>query len=74
MTYQRGDFVRLSSGDRRIRAMVMLASPNGRSLVLGFEGLFRGHLGMMPVLQDEAGVYHTVFTDAVVEIERLERP
>jgi hypothetical protein len=69
-----GDFIRLTCGDRTVEATVLLASPNGRSLMLAFDALLDGHLGMMPVLQDEAGVYHAIVTDTVIEIEPMEQP
>jgi hypothetical protein len=72
--YERGDFVRLTCDGGHKDAMVVLASDNGRSLMLQFNGMLRGYLGMMPVLRDEAGVYRALFDDMVVGIEPLERP
>lgn len=42
---------------------------NGRSLMLTFDGILDGHLGAMPVLQNEEGVYRSVMTGVVVTIE-----
>lgn len=56
---RRGDYVRLTIGEWAIDAFVGLASENGRSLMLFFDGaapVGGGFaLGMLPVLQDEDG-------------------
>jgi hypothetical protein len=72
MTLKRGDFVWLTCGERTVEAMVLLRSMNGRSLMLGFDAMLDGHLGMMPVLQGEDGVYRALVTQKVIEIK--ERP
>lgn len=71
----RSDRVRLTFNGRTVRAMVLLASDNGRSLMLGFDGALRAkgdnvYLGAMPVLQDDAGVYRDLCGNDVVLIER----
>jgi len=50
---QRGDKVRFQFQGRTIDAMVILASVNGRSLILSFEGLVSGYVGMMPVVWED---------------------
>lgn len=49
---------------------VIFASPNGRSLMLGFEAILHGHVGMMPVLQGEDGVYRSLIGNLEVIITR----
>lgn len=73
-TFQRGQFVRLTYGGNVIKAMVMLASGNGMSLMLGFDGALRtasGGMfpGAMPLLMDEAGVYRDLVENEVAEVE-----
>lgn len=71
-----GDRVLVSAhGQTRIAATVGLASDNGRSLVLLFEGgLFGvaggGYVGAMPVLQDDAGRWSELLNGVDVIIER----
>jgi hypothetical protein len=71
---KRGDFVTVRSGDRSVRAMVLLASDNGRSLMLGFEGTLAigsgFYLGMVPVLQDDDGTYRDLIDGQAFTIER----
>jgi hypothetical protein len=71
---KRGDFVTVRVGDRVVRAMVLLASDNARSLMLGFEGALAigsgFYLGMVPVLQDDAGVYRDLIDGQAFTIER----
>ena len=68
----RGQFVTITYEGRSTKAMVLLASANGRSLMLGFDGALWGRLGAffgaLPVLQDEAGVYRDLVADLPVEI------
>lgn len=64
----RGDVVTLTVEDRTVDAKVVLASPNGRSLILAFEAMLDGHVGMMPVFQDDDGVYHALISGTEVTI------
>ena len=73
----RGDFVRLTYGGRTVRAMVLLASSNGASLMLGFDGALSPStggmfVGSMPVLRDGSGVYRDLMhgEPATVELEQ----
>jgi hypothetical protein len=54
-----GDKLRLTCDGRTVAGWVIMASPNGRSLAVGFEAILLGHVGMMPLLQDDDGVYRT---------------
>ena len=74
----RGDFVRLTFGKSSIDAMVMIVSPNGRSVMFGFDGSLRtpsggAVFGSLPALMDEAGVYRDLVENAVVHIEARTR-
>jgi len=64
-----GDQVTLTVGGHTVTATVMLASQNGRSLFLSFEAVVAGHVGGMPVLQDDSGVYRAVVTGDEVRLE-----
>jgi hypothetical protein len=69
-----GDFVQVTYCGQRMRCKLLLASPNGRSLMLGFEGaLFTSSggafFGSMPVLQDEDGTYRDLMAGDPIEIE-----
>lgn len=78
MTFKRGDFVRVAYFEDVKRAMVALASDNGRSLVLLFDGALRAgpkgvFLGSMPVLQHDDGVFYDLLDPPnPVSLERLE--
>ena len=47
---RRGDYVEVTFEGRTLPAMVTLASENGKSLMLMFDGMLGGYAGMMPVL------------------------
>lgn len=61
--------------DRFVDAVVIVASPNGRALIVAFDALLHGHVGMMPLLwmpssrdtNFEAG-YQTLLSPALVEV------
>jgi hypothetical protein len=58
---QRGDYVWLQCGAQRIRAFVALASGNGRSLILMFDGIVDSYVGSLPVLDaDGNGTWATL--------------
>lgn len=57
---QRGDFVRIDSGADVIDAMVTLASPNGRSLIVMFDGMVGGFVGSMPLSLHDDGQWRAL--------------
>lgn len=65
MTEQRhfhtGDKLQIEHDGRWINGNVVLASENGRSLMLSFNAIIEGHVAMMPVLQDDDGVYRPIY-------------
>jgi hypothetical protein len=76
--FQRGDFVAVGYGGQAIEAIVTLASPNGLSLMLSFDGALHTpqggmFVGLMPVLMDEAGDYRDLSEDEIVRIEPIAR-
>lgn len=68
-----GDAVTIGYGGRTVRGIVKLASPNARSLMLEFDAMLGGFVGMMPVLMDDAGVYRDLVERQPVEV-RLTQP
>lgn len=67
---KKGDTVELTVDDRTVEALVLLASPNGRSLVLGFEAILDGHVGKMPIFNDDKGTYRALITGKEVQIAK----
>lgn len=75
-SFTRGAFVRITCGQRTIDGMVLLASENGRSLMLGFDGALRLPsggvcIGSVPVLMDDAGVYRDLVEGTELKVEPL---
>jgi hypothetical protein len=62
-----GDPVWIEHDGRTVEGTILMASENERSLVVGFEAILGGHLGMMPVLLDEDG-YRSIITGEAVTI------
>jgi len=46
-----------------------MASQNGRSLVLEFEAILDGHVGAMPVLQQDDGGYVALMTGSPITLK-----
>lgn len=63
-----GQNVTIECGGQTVPGSIVLASSNGRSLMLGFDAVLDGHVGMMPVLQDEHGVFSAIMSGTVVRI------
>jgi hypothetical protein len=68
--FRTGERVLLSCEGRTVPARIVLASQNGRSLMLEFDAIIAGCVGMMPVLQDEAGAWASVMTGTPLTIAR----
>jgi hypothetical protein len=61
-----GDAVTIECDGIAIPGEVKFASPNGVSLMLGFEAIIDGHVGSMPVLQGEDGSFTSIMTGTPV--------
>lgn len=74
--FEKGDYVRATYDGRSVKAIVLLASPNGRSLIISWtatdDGLLGGHVGTMPILRDEGGFYRSLMEGRPVTLERIE--
>ena len=72
MTFRAGDAVMITYDGRTVPGTITLASPNGVSLMLAFDALLGGHVGMMPVLGDGRGNYASLIEQRPVKIERVQ--
>lgn len=68
MSWQSGDFVTLQYRDESVSAIVLLASDNGRSLLLTFDGVLGKHAGAMPLLMGDDGVFRSIIDNQAVQI------
>lgn len=71
--FQRGDAVSIRCEGRTVPGTILMASSNGISIMLGFDAMIDGHIGMMPIIRDEGGTYHALVTDIEVEIAHAGR-
>lgn len=70
---RKGDNVLIGCDDRTVEGVILLASENQKSLMLGFEAILAGHVGKMPVLMDTSGVYRSLINwTAVTVVPRSE--
>lgn len=63
-----GDTVHIAYGDESAVGMIIIGSRNGASLMLSFDAIIDGHVGMMPVLRGDDGIYRSIVTGTEVRI------
>jgi hypothetical protein len=69
----RGDRVRVQAFGRHVDAIVEIAAGNGRSLMVSFDALLGGYVGMMPLLwSQDRTCYQDLIRGEKVVIETLE--
>ena len=67
MPFKRGDFVDVTYDGRTVKAMVTLASGDGRSLFIQWgDDMLSGHCGEMPILQQDDGIYYSLMENQPV--------
>jgi hypothetical protein len=54
MKYVKGDAIEVTCEGRTVEGEVIMASANSLSLMIGFEAMLGGHVGMMPVMMRDA--------------------
>jgi hypothetical protein len=68
---RRGEYVLVEHAGRKADAQVVLVSANGASLMLTFDAMLGGYMGMMPVLwSKEQGAYIDLIKNEQVGITR----
>jgi hypothetical protein len=72
VTYRQGQLVKLTADGRTVTAEITIASSNGKSLFVRFEAMINGHVGGMPLLQGDDGVYRSIITGEPVTIEGIQ--
>lgn len=71
---RRGEYVWVTYDGRSLPALVAIASPNGHSAVLLFDGVLGGYVGTMPVFAAEESEIPTDFVDLLHGAEVLIAP
>jgi len=70
--FKTGDRVMITFDSFTTPATVLLASENGRSLMLGFEAMIGGYVGMMPVLwSDDFGEFCELVAGRTVKVHEF---
>jgi hypothetical protein len=54
---------------RTVPGFIVLASGNRKSLVIEFEAMLAGHVGTMPLFQDDDGIYRSLISGVEVTLE-----
>lgn len=70
--WKTGERVRIAYEDRMVTGSVLLASGNGKSLMLEFDALLGGYAGRMPVLWNEsAGRFECLVVNLPVTLSEV---
>lgn len=70
-TLKTGDKVEIRHAGTTVEGLIVLASTNGKSLMLSFDAILDGHVGMMPVLQEDDGTYLSIITGKEVLLRKV---
>jgi hypothetical protein len=70
--WRQGDRVMIAIGPDSTPGVVILASGNGKSLMLEFDAILHGHVGMMPVMLEDDGCFRSIVSWEVVELTPLD--
>lgn len=70
--WRKGERLRIEFGGAQTTGTVLIASPNGRSLMLAFDAMLGGYVGMMPVLAGEDDVFRDLVTSEPVHLSEIE--
>lgn len=65
---KRGDIAKIHTNGEELRAMVTLASPNGKSLIVMFDGMVDQCIGMLALSQEDDGRYTNLITGHTIDI------
>jgi hypothetical protein len=68
--YRKGDAIEVVHEGRTVEGNVIFASPNGLSLMIGFDAMLGGHVGMMPVTMRDATTGNSVVDGTEVTIRK----
>jgi len=70
--FQRGERVIIKHRGEFVRGEILLASPNGRSIALGYDGIIAGCLRVLPLFWDDAtGGYISLIGGKPVDVQRM---
>jgi len=71
MTFEKGDRIKIVYGEREVEGEVVIGSHNNAALMISFDAMLGGHVGVMPVLvhDQERGIYHSIIDGTEVRIQ-----
>jgi hypothetical protein len=70
VSYAKGDPIDVTCDGRTVEGIVIMASANSLSLMIGFEALFGGHAGMMPITMRDAHNGYSIIDGTEVTIRK----
>ncbi|MBT1509362.1 hypothetical protein KIP88_02510 [Bradyrhizobium sp. SRL28] len=73
MKYAKGDNIEVTCEGRTADGVVIMASENGLSLMIGFDAMFGGHLGMMPVTMRDGVSGYSIIDGTEIVLKKVAR-
>lgn len=65
-----GDAIDITYDGRNVEGTVILASSNGKSLMIEFEAVLGGFVGRMPISMADDGTYHEMSTGHPIDLKK----
>jgi len=69
--FAKGDNIEVTCEGRTVDGVVIMASENSLSLMIGFDAMFSGHLGMMPVTMRDGVSGYSIIDGTEVVIKKV---
>jgi hypothetical protein len=70
--FAKHDLIEITYDGHTNDGVVIMASTNGKSLVVGFDAIIDGHVGMMPIVMEDGVSGHSLISGAEIIIKRKE--
>lgn len=73
MAFRMGDNIRIVCDGRIVDAVIELVSKNETSMLIHFAAMLHGHIGEMPIMRGDDGVYRSIIDGTEVHIRKQRR-
>jgi hypothetical protein len=70
VAFETGDEIRIMCDGRAVDGVIELVSKNEISMLVHFGTMLHGHVGTMPILRGEDGIYRSIIDGVEVHIRK----
>lgn len=72
--WKTGDVIWVTCKGREVEGAVVLASPNAVSLFIEMDAILDGHVGQMPIMRGDDGIYRSIVNNVEVHLRKRHAP